>query len=561
MKRIALLIGIIFQAVAIMAQTPQEIQQLRKLINGFAYATSVEQSDSNTCKITLSSGESFTLLCSKNKKDKNKPFKSVVVKEDAVTAKPHKGKPIVISRKLDQTGALMAIYTATEGKNWTRNEGWGNTKQGLDTWEGITCDSEGNVTNIKLKDNNLQGNLPDVFYAFPKLKRLDLRDNKLTGQVPRSLVWTPEGCKALLQRNMFSETTIYVPRQHIATAAQRIKWYPQNPEAANFRLFIDCDVDLNPTNGYYADNECVVYSKATEGTGIDIFIVGDGYDKAECAKGGTAEYWLERTAEDIFKIRPYSQLKHLFNVYIIYAYSQERGISLGNSARDSRFGNWMKRAKGNKTKVNNQELYETIKNSVTKAGHEFKDDENEVVYIFTAANTSNGSAYVNTRYAKESDGSKRKMRVALVQTSSDGYHRLVWHEFCGHAYGSLRDEYNRKGGLNKTYKKTTTSANVDLESDPKKVKWAKFIEDPRYAEEKIGVYQGSLNCSNLYRATKTSIMRSTFAKGLEFNAPSRAAIYTKIMKQAFPGWEFDYETFVKFDMGDKYYPLPQNTKN
>uniref|UniRef100_UPI004056AD46 M64 family metallopeptidase n=1 Tax=Alistipes sp. TaxID=1872444 RepID=UPI004056AD46 len=561
MKRITLFIAAICYSVALMAQTPQEVQQLRKLIDGFAFATSVEQVDANTCKITLSSGENFTLLYGKNKKDKNRPFKSVVVKEDAVTAKPHKGKPIVISRKLDQTGALMAIYTATEGKNWTRNEGWGNTKQGLDTWEGITCDSEGNVTNIKLKDNNLQGNLPDVFYAFPKLKKVDLRDNKLTGQVPRSLVWTPDGCKALLQRNMFSETTIYVPRQHIATAAQRIKWYPQNPEAANFRLFIDCDVDLNPVNGHYADNECVVYNKATEGTGIDIYIIGDGYDKAECAKGGTAEYWLERTAEDIFKIRPYSQLKHLFNVYIIYAYSQERGISLGNSARYSRFGNWMKRAKGNKTKVNNQELYETIKNSVTKAGHEFKDDENEVVYIFTAANTSNGSAYVNTRYAKESDGSKRKMRVALVQTSSDGYHRLVWHEFCGHAYGSLRDEYNRKGGLNKTYKKTTTSANVDLESDPKKVKWAKFIEDPRYTEEKIGVYQGSLNCANLYRATKTSIMRDTFRKGLEFNAPSRAAIYKKIMKQAFPGWEFDYEEFVKFDMGDKYYPLPQKSNN
>lgn len=558
MIRIVLLIGIIFQAVATMAQTPQEVQQLRKLIDGFAFATSVEQVDASTCKITLSSGENFTLLYGKNKKDKNRPFKSVVVKEDAVTAKPHKGKPIVISRKLDQRGALMAIYTATEGKNWTRNEGWGNTKQGLDTWEGITCDSEGNVTNIKLKDNNLQGNLPDVFYAFPKLKRLDLRDNKLTGQVPRSLVWTPEGCKALLQRNMFSETTLYVPRQHIAAAAQRIKWYPQRPEASNFRLFIDCDVDLNPVNGYYANNECVVYNKATEGTGIDIYIIGDGYDKAECAKGGTAEYWLERTAEDIFKIRPYSQLKHLFNVYIVYAYSQERGISLGSSPRDSRFGNWMKKAKGVKSRVNNQELYETIKNSVAKTGNEVKDG---VAYIHIVANTSAGSAYVNTRYAKESDDSKRKMRVALVQTSSDGYYRLVWHEFCGHAYGGLRDEYSRKGGLNKTYKKTTTAANVDLESDPKKVKWAKFIEDPRYAEEKIGVYQGSLNCANLYRATKTSIMGNTFRKGLEFNAPSRAAIYKKIMEQAFPSWKFDYEEFVKLDMGDKYYPLPQNSNN
>ena len=63
-----------------------------------------------------------------------------------------------------------------------------------------------------------------------------------------------------------------------------------------------------------------------------------------------------------------------------------------------------------------------------------------------------------------------------------------------------------------------------------------------------------LDDMDLYRATATSIMRST-KPGRHFNTPSRAAIYTKAMKQAFPGWAFDYEEFVKFDMGDKYYPL------
>ena len=40
-----------------------------------------------------------------------------------------------------------------------------------------------------------------------------------------------------------------------------------------------------------------------------------------------------------------------------------------------------------------------------------------------------------------------------------------------------------------------------------------------------------------------------------FNAPSRAEIYKVAMELAFPDWKFDYETFVKFDLGDKYYPL------
>ena len=30
------------------------------------------------------------------------------------------------------------------------------------------------------------------------------------------------------------------------------------------------------------------------------------------------------------------------------------------------------------------------------------------------------------------------------------------------------------------------------------------------------------------------------------------------MTLAFPDWKYDYEEFVKFDMGDKYYPLEDN---
>ena len=553
MKRIALFLGALFCSITLMAQTPQEVKQLRELVGGFAYASSVEQVSAEECKITFSSGENFTLLCG-SKKDKNKPFKTLDVKDDVLIAKPHKGKPIVISRKLDQASALMAIYKQTNGKAWTRNEGWGNTKQGLDTWDGITCDSEGNVTHIKLGNNNLQGELPDVFYAFPKLQQVVLNKNQLTGNVPRSLAWLPEKCKANIRHNKFKQTTLYVPKHRLASVAQSIKCYPQQEEYKEFRLFIDCDADLNPTRGYYADNECRLYHKATEGRGVNIYVVGDGYDKAEYAIGGTAEYWLERAADAIFEVEPYKQLKHLFNVYIIYAYSPERGMNLINSTRNSRFGFWIKKEKGIKSPLcNAQEIFDTCKNSVTNAGFEF---EAGIPHVEVVGNCTRGGAYAWSRSVIDGD-SKRKIRFAINPAASEGFNRLVWHEFCGHTFGALRDEYSNKGGLNKTYKKKTTSANVDTESDPKKVKWAKFIEDPRYADEKLGVYQGSLNCANLYRATETSIMKS-HRPGLKFNAPSREAIYKKVMSMAYPDWKYDYEEFVKFDMGDKYYPLTNN---
>ena len=93
------------------------------------------------------------------------------------------------------------------------------------------------------------------------------------------------------------------------------------------------------------------------------------------------------------------------------------------------------------------------------------------------------------------------------------------------------------------------SANLDTESDPKLVKWARFIEDPRYAHEKIGVYKGGgSSYENVYRATDRSIMRQGGNLKLRFNAPSRAQIYQKTMSLAYPGWVFDYEEFVRFDL-------------
>ena len=84
MKRIALFLGALFCSITLMAQTPQEVKQLRELVGGFAYASSVEQVSAEECKITFSSGENFTLLCG-SKKDKNKPFKTLDVKDDVLT--------------------------------------------------------------------------------------------------------------------------------------------------------------------------------------------------------------------------------------------------------------------------------------------------------------------------------------------------------------------------------------------------------------------------------------------------------------------------------------------
>ena len=158
-KRLAVIFSVFAHASLLWAQTPQELKTLKERSMSFAYATNVEQVSAEEYKITLSSGESFTLLCGNSN---DKAFSTIDINDDAVVAKPHKGKPIVINRKADQKGALIALYNATKGKSWNHNEGWGNAKSDIGSWAGVKCNGEGNVTSLNLSNNNLQGRLPEA---------------------------------------------------------------------------------------------------------------------------------------------------------------------------------------------------------------------------------------------------------------------------------------------------------------------------------------------------------------------------------------------------------------
>lgn len=547
MKRTLFIAFATLQTILLQAQTPQQLKMLKERLSAFAYATHIQQTDSTNCQIWLSSGDSILL----STKGANAAFASISVDNNRVVAKPRKGKPVEISRTPNQQGALTKLYKATKGKSWTRKGNW-DTKNSLDKWEGVTCNNNGEVVSINLAENNLQGTLPDIFYAFPSLGRLQLQSNNLTGELPRSLSWLPTNCVIDVRHNQLKTTTFYLPVERLGVMYKRVICYPQQEGYHDFRLFFDCDVDLNPTQGYRADNYCRLYSKATEGAGINIYVIGEGYDRAEHAVGGTADYWLERSADAIFEIEPYKKLRHLFNVYIIYAHSPERGVSLFEDRRESRYGYWQRKPKNSSgATINHQEVYDTARRSMQTAGYT---DTASTMYFLMVVNSTNTGLHkglMTQKRFKEEDGS-RLIKVALNPTCSS-HNSLIWHEFGGHAFGSLGDEYPPRANSKQNIWKgnpTRLPANLDAEPDPTRGRWAQFVNDPRYAHEKLGAYKGAgSRRHNLYRATEWSIMRQGGNAKLRFNAPSRAAIYTKIMKLAYPGWQFDYETFVQFDLG------------
>ncbi len=81
---------------------------------------------------------------------------------------------------MSPTEILEIFYDATGGDEWTQNANWKQKDAPLCTWHGIFCDKNGDVTNIELDRNNLNGKVPPELWRLPKLKHLNLRSNLLT---------------------------------------------------------------------------------------------------------------------------------------------------------------------------------------------------------------------------------------------------------------------------------------------------------------------------------------------------------------------------------------------
>jgi hypothetical protein len=78
--------------------------------------------------------------------------------------------------------ALIALYNATGGEDWTDNTNWDSAAD-ISAWYGVTVKA-GRVTELFLRDNNLSGSIPDEIGDLTELEYLYLDDNNLSGPIP-----------------------------------------------------------------------------------------------------------------------------------------------------------------------------------------------------------------------------------------------------------------------------------------------------------------------------------------------------------------------------------------
>ena len=279
---------------------------------------------------------------------------------------------------------------------------------------------------------------------------------------------------------------------------------------------------------YSRDGEVITLQEATVGQGINITFLGEAFVDKDMESGGLYEQTMREAMEQFFSYEPYKSMRNRFNVYAVKAVSPNSVYVDGASQAINH---------------NNTKSFEYAQ----KTPNANKKPQMVVVIYKYFTWTSSASTGVCSMY---DDGSF----VAYIYTGIDD-DGVLMHEAGGHGFGQLLDEYvgyesaypeDAKTDLDYRWNNFGIGANVDWRNDLSTVKWKHFLEDERYANENLGIYEGaSYYRYGIYRPSARSMMSSTSSP---FNAPSREAIYKRIMQRSEgEGWAYDYEEFVKFD--------------
>lgn len=299
---------------------------------------------------------------------------------------------------------------------------------------------------------------------------------------------------------------------------------------------------------YSQDGKVTLLQAATEGKGIDLVFMGDGFSDRLIASG-RYDAVMRKMMEYFFDIEPYKSFRHLFNVYAITAVSRNEEFFDGASTALEGYV---------EEKANANEVHGSYEKTMAYAGLALDEDRLDLANIIVALNQPgmNGTCYFNNASFPNDYGAGWSRSYFTLGDMADGLRALVIHEAGGHGVAKLDDEYDWmiETAPDESLLSTLRTRfgwgwyrNIDVTNDPEQIKWARFLSDGRYTQDDAGIYEGGSRFRyGVYRASERSIMYGN--QYGEFNAPSREAIYYTIHKLAFgDDWEYKWEDFVAYD--------------
>ena len=302
---------------------------------------------------------------------------------------------------------------------------------------------------------------------------------------------------------------------------------------------------------YTLDGRMTIIKLCEAGKGIDLVITGDAFSDRLIADG-TFLAEVDRAVEALFSVEPYKSMKQFFNIFAVNAVSKNESVGAETAFSTTWAGGNPNVLGGDNAKV--------LKYARNAIGEARMDDA--LIICLMNLDMNAGTCHL---FGSPGGDYGRGVTISYIPTFSEDrrYREVVVHEAGGHGFAKLADEYSVSRGqipqeVVNDYRNAFASGwwpNIDFTDDPKAVKWAPFIDDPRFAAEEIGVFQGGVQYDwGVYRPTFRSVMTGGDAW---FNAPSRYAIWYRAMKLSQGAqWTGTYEDFVAWDLAHPANPRP-----
>lgn len=316
----------------------------------------------------------------------------------------------------------------------------------------------------------------------------------------------------------------------------------EEEEILNSVTIIQEGTDTNTSTDYSADKTVRILQRATQGNGLPIVLMGDGFLDTDIANW-TYDEVMNKAMENLFTEEPLKSLQSYFNVYSVTAVSRSNKFDGYNTAFQCQMEGGM---------------------STLITGN----DENVIDYIqcvegidvseTLAVVVLNSPLYAGTTYfGYYSENQVTELAIAycpiIYNLENDSFRQVLVHEAVGHGFAKLEDEYSYEENgkmpseeINnvKVLQSYGWAQNVDFTQDENTILWSSFLKDSRYSLEGIDIYEGACTyMSGVYRPTEDSMMNTNTCG---FNAPSRKAIYDMVMRRG-ENRETTYEEFADFD--------------
>lgn len=316
----------------------------------------------------------------------------------------------------------------------------------------------------------------------------------------------------------------------------------EEEEILNSVTIIQEGTETNTSTDYSADKTVRILQRATQGNGLPIVLMGDGFLDTDIANG-TYDEVMNKAMENLFTEEPLKSLQSYFNVYYVTAVSRSNKFDGYNTAFQCQMEGGM---------------------STLITGN----DENVIDYIqcvegidvseTLAVVVLNSPLYAGTTYfGYYSENQVTELAIAycpiIYNLENDSFRQVLVHEAVGHGFAKLEDEYSYEENgkmpsdeINdvKVLQSYGWAQNVDFTQDENTILWSSFLKDSRYSSEEIDIYEGACTyMSGVYRPTEDSMMNTNTCG---FNAPSRKAIYDMVMRRG-ENRETTYEEFADFD--------------